>query len=72
MLYGYKLVEDKKSKKCLITEKFTDSVIKMFDLKDLGKAKKLYNHLNLGGAFDGNTPPFFLTKIPNYINKATE
>lgn len=72
MAYGYKLVEDRKNRKCTITEKFTDSVIKTFSMDDLQKAKKLYNHLNLGGAFNGNTPTFFLTEIPSYINKATE
>jgi len=30
------------------------------------EAKKLCRHLNMGGGFDGNTPSFFLARIPSY------
>ncbi len=28
------------------------------------KAKEMVRHLNFGGGFDGNTPAFFLAKVP--------
>ncbi len=28
------------------------------------EAKRLCRHLNMGGGFDGNTPSFFLARIP--------
>ena len=33
------------------------------------EAKKLCRHLNMGGGFDGNTPSFFLARIPGYSSQ---
>jgi hypothetical protein len=45
----------------VIIESQTEQVIRSFNTRD--KAKKFLRHLNLGGAFDGWTPTFFLKKI---------
>lgn len=29
----------------------------------MNEAKNLCRHLNMGGGFDGNTPPFFLARL---------
>ena len=34
------------------------------------KAKEMLRHLNLGGAFDGTTPAFFLQKFKNNVQMA--
>ena len=44
-----------------VIETPTDQVIKVY--KAYKDAKELMRHLNLGGAFDGWTPPFMLKKI---------
>lgn len=73
-MYGYKLVENRgpRGYTYSVIEKFTDQIIKTFSHKDHSKGKEFLNHLNFGGAFDGNTPTFFLIKTPVCINKANE
>ena len=72
MAYGYRLIENKQDSTIDILEKLTNFVITAFQFTEREKAKELYNHLNFGGAFDGNTPSFFLIKTPSYINKVHE
>lgn len=57
MNYNLKSTNNKHS----IIETFTDFEMKTFT--DFEEAKKFLRHLNLGGAFDGNTPAFFMKKV---------
>jgi hypothetical protein len=56
---NYKIVQNNKT--FIIVETSTNQNIKTFSSsKD---AKTFMRHLNLGGGFDGNTPPFFLIPV---------
>jgi hypothetical protein len=59
----YKLERDDDLGVVKIIETPTNQVIEMFILSSesqMNEAKALLKHLNMGGAFDGNTPAFFL------------
>jgi len=58
---NYKVSSNKSDKTYNLIENTTDQIIKTFD--NLNDAKKLMKKLNLGGGFDGSTPPFFLIKF---------
>ena len=50
-----------------IIENSTNQVVEFNVPAYLNKAKNLCRHLNMGGGFDGNTPAFFLARIPRQI-----
>jgi len=61
MLYKFERDDDLGVVKIIETP--TNQVIEMFILSSesqMNEAKALLKHLNMGGAFDGNTPAFFL------------
>ena len=53
---GYKI--EKKDKKWKVIEMVTNFVVGTFSTKR--EAQRLARHLNLGGAFGGRTPKFFV------------
>ena len=48
-----------------ILETKTSQVVKSGVPAYLNEAKNACRHLNMGGGFDGNTPAFFLARIPS-------
>ena len=58
---NYKLVKNDEKLKYSVVETQTEQIIREY--VEHSEAKKLMKHLNLGGAFDGNTPTFFLKKV---------
>lgn len=55
---NYKIVKTDGIEEYTVVETYTDQNIKKFDTHKAARA--LMRHLNMGGGFDGNTPPFFL------------
>jgi hypothetical protein len=57
----YRLEKDEELGVVRIVETPTNQVIDVFIIEsEMDKAKSMLKHLNMGGAFDGNTPAFFL------------
>lgn len=57
----YKLEKDEELGVVRIIETPTNQVIDVFIIEsEMDKAKSMLKNLNMGGAFDGNTPAFFL------------
>lgn len=53
----------------LVEELATEQILKCYSSEQ--EANNLVLHLNEGGGFDGNTPPFFLreTGLPSFITE---
>ena len=69
---NYNLVEGKENKNMYdVLETTTDQVIKSFPGDKFLEARAFMRHLNLGGGFDGFSPPFFLKKFNTDINSTT-
>lgn len=57
----YKLEKDEELGVVRIVETPTNQVIDVFIIEsEMDKALSMLKNLNMGGAFDGNTPAFFL------------
>ena len=63
-MINYKIVEN--NKEYHVLEKQTESIIRLFKKKK--EAVEYCRFLNLGGAFDGFTPSFFLKKSEKNSN----
>lgn len=66
---NYKVISLNKSEYNIL-EKQTDQIIDTFQKRC--DARKMAKHLNLGGGFDGASPPFILRKMEPYINTIYE
>lgn len=63
----YKIEEDKG--KIKVIELNTDQIIKTYLVCEKKQAQKLVKHLNSGGGFAGNTPPFVVKSLNNNKRK---
>ena len=68
---NYKLMNNAIDNSCTdVYEKATEQVIKTF--KDRSDARNFMRSMNLGGAFDGWTPSFFLIDVMKILNSTQE
>lgn len=52
-----------------VVELNTDQIVKTYLLCERKQAQKLVKHLNSGGGFAGNTPPFVLSSLNSNTRK---
>jgi len=67
---NYNLVEGKDKSMYDVLEETTNQVIKSFPGDKFSEARAFMRHLNLGGGFDGWTPPFLVKKFKIIFDKS--
>ena len=69
---NYNLIESRTDRNVYdIVETTTNQVIKSFPGDQFLKARAFMRHMNLGGAFDGWTPSFFLKNFDSALKKVS-
>ena len=71
-MMNYKSIRSDKVNLFDVIESLTDQIILSGLTSEAAKAAT--RHLNMGGGFDGNTPSFFLARIPRraYLNESED